>query len=80
VSARRAAVADARARAEQLAEAAGVGLGALVEIREGTGTVSGMPRGFARAMRVPASAAAMPVEPGDQTVHVRVELTFAIAG
>jgi uncharacterized protein len=76
-AARRAAVADARARAEQLADAAGVGLGALLEVREGIGATPGMPRAFMRAARV-SLAAAMPVEPGDQAVHVRVELTFAI--
>ena len=73
--ARRAATRDGRARAEQLAQAAGVRLGALLHISEGG---AGGWRGFAPLAARAMPAAGMPVEPGDQSVRIRVELTFEI--
>jgi hypothetical protein len=70
--ARRRAVADARARAELLAEAAGVTLGQVLAIREG-----GL--GPAPMMRAEAMAdAAAPVAEGVVAVDARVEIVFAI--
>ena len=73
--ARRDAVVDARARAEQLAEAAGVRLGEILMISEGVDGGGGA--GSVGRMHAVA-AAAMPIAPGDQTVAVRVAMTFAI--
>jgi uncharacterized protein YggE len=79
--ARREAVADARTRAEQLAAAAGLRLGDVVAIHEGAAHVGA--GGFvARAVRGRASGEGtppMPIMPGDQTVRVTVEVTYAIA-
>ncbi len=77
-SARREAVVDARVRAEQLAEAAGVGLGEILGIDEGTGMTAGWVgravSGGAREM----SAPAMPMTPGSQNVTARVVVTWAL--
>lgn len=67
------------AKAAQLAEAAGVRLGAVLALEEGV--VPG--RGFApEHVLVPHAAAAaqapMPIEPGNQAVSVRVTMTFEI--
>ncbi len=74
----RAAVAAARAKAEVLAEAAGVGLGAVVRIEE-----EAMPGLAPMPMKMMASAEAadIPTEvaTGDLTVSRRVRVTFAIA-
>ena len=75
--ARKLAVEDARTKAEELAAAAGLTLGPVVSIAEGT--VS--PR---RHFRTPASAggrmaaAAVPVQPGSSTVAVDVSMTFEL--
>jgi uncharacterized protein len=75
-TARRNAVTDARSRAEQLAEAAGLRLGQVVKITEGAdaggGWVGRAASGDARAL------AAMPINPGDLTLSVRVEVTFTL--
>lgn len=77
-AARREAVVDARARAEQLAEAAGVGLGEILGIDEGSGMTAGWVgravSGGAREM----SAPAMPITPGSQNVMARVAVTWAL--
>ncbi len=71
--ARRAAVADARRKAELLAEEAGVSLGPVLEIREGAdGAVEPLMRTFA------AEAAAVPVAPGEQTYTATVTVRYAI--
>ena len=76
--ARARAVEDAKARADQLAGAAGVTVGALLSIEEGT-----VP--WARALstgvptRMMAANAPVPIEGGTLDVAVRVTLTFAIA-
>jgi uncharacterized protein YggE len=77
--ARRRAVEDARARATQLAEAAGVRLGAMLSIEEG-GALPGWPRPMAIARTAGIEMASMPVEPGQQELRVTVSITFAIDG
>ncbi len=75
-AARRAAVADARARAALYAEAAGVTLGPLLSLREeGAG---GGPRPMAMEMARMASDA-VPVAEGELTLSARVTMVFAIA-
>lgn len=70
--ARRRAVADARAKAELLAGAAGVKLGEVVSIREGGGS---MPRPmFARAEAM----ADMPVAAGTVGIEATVEIVYAL--
>lgn len=71
--ARAAAVADARARAEFYAGAAGVTLGDLVQIVEG-GSFGG-PQPFAR---FDAAAESVPVAPGQVTTTATVTVTYAI--
>jgi uncharacterized protein YggE len=76
--ARKLAVEDARTKAEELAAAAGLTLGPVVSIAEGT--VSPMPPpmyggaggGMAKA------EAAVPVQPGSSTIAVDVTMTFAL--
>jgi uncharacterized protein YggE len=71
------AVADARMKAEALADAAGVELGPVTAITEGFG---GGPEPYyaAGAERLTADKAA-PIEPGTQDVQATVTVTFAIA-
>lgn len=73
--ARKAAVADALAKARTLAEAAGVALGPVVEINEQNSGPSPMPfKARAEAM------GAAPVEAGENTYTVQVNMSFAIGG
>jgi hypothetical protein len=72
-AARTAAVADARARAEQLAAAAGVSLGPVLVISEG-GTGEGPAPMFREASMSP-----VPVMGGEMGVSAQVFMTFAIA-
>jgi hypothetical protein len=69
----RAAVADARSRAEVLAEAAGVDVGAVVSIQEGS-----EPSGPI-AYDVAATPERASIEPGTQDVEATVTVTFEIA-
>ncbi len=75
--ARRLAVEDARARAEVLAQAAGVRLGALVEIVEAGGYEPPRPAG-GRMLRMEA-ADAVPVEAGENTYRVQVQVTWSLS-
>ncbi len=69
---RDAAVADARAKAEALAGAAGCSLGPIVSIVEGGGGgVAPMPRGAMRAM-------AAPVEAGTDTLSLHVTVSYEL--
>lgn len=72
--ARKLAVADARARAELLAEAAGVKLGDLVSLTDGGG-YSGGP-----APMFKADAASVPVQKGDVSYQATVTITWEIGG
>lgn len=73
-AARRAAVADAMAKAQVLASAAGVTLGAVEEIAEGGG---GGPVPFARMDM--AMSESVPVAPGELSTEAMVSMTWAIA-
>ena len=75
-TARDLAVADARARAEALAKAAGVTLGEVISISESVNVVSPMPV-YARDM-AQSVGGDVPVAAGEQSVNVDVSVTFAI--
>lgn len=76
--ARKRAVQDAVARAGTLAEAAGVQLGPIIEISEQSFMPQPMPIGT-RAYRLEAQAAdAAPVEAGENSYRVQVNVTFEI--
>jgi uncharacterized protein len=75
--AREAAVADARRKAEIYARAAGVKLGDVVWITEGSGAMPPMPR--MRAMAVPMAAAPTPIMSGEDTLQVQITVGFALA-
>lgn len=74
-AARRAAVQDAAARAETLAEAAGITLGPIQSMSEGGGAV--MPQPLMRGAML--AEAAVPVAQGEIDVTARVTIVFAIA-
>jgi hypothetical protein len=74
--ARRAAVEKAASQAQQLAAAAGVGLGPIRRISEGSGGAGAPP--FRPMMRALA-AEAVPIEPGSQKLSVSVEIEWEIA-
>lgn len=73
--ARETAVADARRKAEVYARAAGVMLGRVVSIEEGSGLSGPAPR---RAL-AQAAGMQMPITPGENTLHATVTLVFEIA-
>jgi uncharacterized protein YggE len=75
VSARRDAVADAAARARQLAESAGVSLGRVLGISEGQ---VGGGRDYPMAVSMARSAATMPIEAGEAASAVAVTVTYEI--
>jgi uncharacterized protein len=72
--ARQKAMAQARARAEQLAQLAGVKLGKVISVGESGGGVMQRDAGFGYAMK---SANAVPVQSGELTVSQDVQLVFA---
>lgn len=75
--ARRAAVADARAKAELYAEAAGVTLGTLIELREGTAPAP-RPIPLMAEMRSTAQDSfSAPVAEGEMVLSRQVTMTFA---
>lgn len=72
--ARRRAVADARRKAELLAEAAGVGLGEVRDIREAGG---GMPRPVMME-RMAADVAAVPIAEGEVSLSATVSMVYEL--
>ncbi|MDQ0472958.1 SIMPL domain-containing protein [Labrys wisconsinensis] len=74
--ARKAAVADARRKAELYAAAAGVKLGAVARITETAARETPVPQVMFR--RQADAAAPVPVEAGENTLHVEINVTFAI--
>lgn len=74
--ARREAVRDARARAELYAEAAGVSLGALIELSENGGSA---PRPMMLETARMASDSAMPIAGGELDIVSQVRMVYAIA-
>jgi uncharacterized protein YggE len=71
--ARAAAVSQAKEKAKQLADAAGVSLGPLLSINEGSSTPTPMP--YAAQSK---SLSDAPVEPGSQELRVTVDLLYAV--
>lgn len=76
--ARKGAMADAQRRAQTIAAASGVTLGAVVGVVEGGGGDAPMPYPGPRAMMLKAEAADTPVEAGSQEIVVSVSVSFAI--
>lgn len=74
--ARAVAVRQAKERAQQMAEAAGVTLGPLRSLTEGTSSPPPMPYGAQRSMA--GADAVAPVEPGSQQLQVTVDAVYAI--
>ncbi len=74
-AARRAAIADAQARATLYAEAAGLSLGPVLSITEG-GSAAPRPESFARAAAM--SDQGVPVAGGEITVSARVDMVLAL--
>jgi uncharacterized protein YggE len=75
--ARRLAVEDARTKAEELAAAAGLRLGPVISIAEGT--ASPMPPVYASTgVEMAMPEAAVPVQPGSSTVSVDVSVIFEL--
>ena len=70
------ALTDAKAKADTLAQAAGVSLGGIQSIQEG-GAATPVPLIRAAA---PADAAGTPIEPGTQEVDANVTVTYAVSG
>lgn len=73
------AVADARARADRLAEAAGVRLGRVLSIVESQGPLWGRPM-MAVAAAPPPMSPQPPVQAGTEEIAVQVTVTFEIVG
>ncbi len=74
--ARKKAVADARAKAELYAEAAGVSLGKVIQISESNAVIPPMP--MYRREAAMAADASVPIAAGTQTVSANVSITFEI--
>jgi hypothetical protein len=74
--ARKKAVADARAKAELYASAAGVSLGRVVQIAESASVMP--PQPMYRMAMAPAAAESVPIAAGQQTVAANVSVTFEI--
>ena len=79
--ARAAAVKDAQERAGQLADAAGVSVGGIVNISEGySGSPMPMEYGQGQAASdMKAGAGAVPIQTGSQSVQISVTMTFEIS-
>ncbi|MCX6047265.1 MAG: SIMPL domain-containing protein [Chloroflexi bacterium] len=73
--ARQAAWNDAKRKAEQLAQLAGVTLGSVLTVNE----FSANPLASAQASAVSASAVAVPIAPGAQTITVNVQVTWSLS-
>jgi uncharacterized protein YggE len=75
----RAAAAEAARKAEAYAQALGLRLGAVIEVREPPAGPVPLPRPGARAIALSAAAdASLEVDPGELDVHAQVEITFAL--
>jgi hypothetical protein len=75
--ARKKAAADARAKAELYAEAAGVSLGRVVQITESSTVAPPMPM-YRAALAAQAADAAVPIAAGQQTVSANVTIVYEI--
>jgi uncharacterized protein YggE len=74
--ARTAAIENARARAEQLASASGASIGQVLVINENVGAQPPIP--IAARAEMAQDAASVPVQPGEQSFTVDVQVTFAL--
>ncbi len=72
------AVADAKAKAASLAQAAGRPLGPVVSITEGTAQASYQPDYASALLRVPMRSAAVPIQPGTLEDRANVTVVFAL--
>ncbi|MHB8188629.1 MAG: SIMPL domain-containing protein [Dermatophilaceae bacterium] len=77
-SARDKAFADAKAKAEQYAKAAGRSLGDVISISEDVTTPSPIPMPYAAAGTTAKDLASVPIQPGSQDVSVSVTVVFAM--
>jgi uncharacterized protein YggE len=75
--ARESAIANARAKATSLADLSNVTLGEVVAISEVIGSPTPLPRGMGGAV-MESAAAAPSISPGELSVQVQVQVTFAI--
>ena len=75
--ARKKAAADARAKAELYAEAAGVSLGRVIQITESSAVVPPVPM-YRMAVANQTAEASVPIAAGQQTVSANVSITFEI--
>lgn len=75
--ARKEAVADARAKAELYAAAAGVSLGRVVQITESSAVMPPVPM-MRMALQANAAEASVPIAAGQQTVSANVSITYEI--
>ncbi len=75
--ARKKAVADARAKAELYAKAAGVALGRVVQISESSAVMPPVPM-MRMAVEAAAQDASVPIAAGQQTVSANVSITYEI--
>ena len=71
------AVNRAQAQAKQMADAAGIQLGAIRSITE---TPASMPTVYPAMAAGDTAAAPVPIEPGSQELNVVVQVVYAIAG
>lgn len=76
--ARKRAVEDAVSKAETLAQAAGVSVGKVLSISESGGMPAPMPLAKGVRMQAMAAEAAVPVEAGENTYTIRVDVTFEL--
>lgn len=76
-TARMDAIREAKAKAEAMADAAGVNLGALISLRESGGNMMPQPM-LMRAARMEMGDAVTPISAGEQTLSVSVNLTYGI--
>ena len=76
--ARQKAMADARAKAEQLADLAGVGLGKPTYISEGVVVPPIYPRGVYEEAGIPAPAPPTPISPGEIELSLTLQVAYAI--
>lgn len=73
--ARDAAIANARQRAEAMAQAVGGSIGQVLSITENIGSAPPIPLAVGRAE---AAADAVPIQPGEQTVAAQVQITYEL--
>jgi uncharacterized protein YggE len=76
--AREKAVKDAAARAKELAEAAGIKLGKLIYISEGSVYIPSPVRYESYAKEVPAPTPVTPVSPGEMEIKLNVQMVYEI--